>query len=153
MSLDPYGAQSPRLPGPFGRQTMAHHHYDMHLRHPDGSARGTKRHVSATVVRVFLGDRISTDGAEHQHIWIDDLRALDDGSGYTADVFVAIRITNGGIGEDIPFQVDTQVELQGMFIPALEADPGPDNPHLAVMHFVHAPVGFIRYEGKMYDRG
>ncbi|HVY16935.1 MAG TPA: hypothetical protein VHB27_17065 [Rhodopila sp.] len=132
---------------------MAHHHHEMHLRRPDGSGRGVKRHVSANVARIFPNDRISTDGAEHQHIWIDALEALDGGPDYADDVFVAIRITNGGIGQDIPFEVDTPVELQGLFIPASEADPGPDDPGLAVMHFVHAPEGFVRYQGVTYERG
>ncbi|HEX2940148.1 MAG TPA: hypothetical protein VHO91_03810, partial [Rhodopila sp.] len=75
---------------------------------------------------------------------------LDDGPSYDGDVFVAIRVTEGGIGRDIPFQLDTAVEMQGKFIPADEAYPGPDNAGLPVLHFTHAPVGFVEYHGEVY---
>jgi hypothetical protein len=71
---------------------MAHHHPDIGLRTPEGAGKGLTRHVAATVSRVFP-DRYDHDGAEHQHIWIDDLQPLDDGSSYAGDVFVAIRVT------------------------------------------------------------
>ena len=100
--------------------------------------------------RVFP-DRVSHDGAEHQHIWIDDLQALDGGDGLAGNVFVAIRVTEGGIGTDIPFKVDTPVEIQGMFIPADQAEPGQDNAGLPVLHFTHRPVGFVKYEGETYE--
>jgi hypothetical protein len=129
---------------------MARHQRDIGLRHPDGSGRGEKRHVSATVSRVFP-DRVAHDGAEHQHIWIDQLQALDGGEDYAGDVFVAIRVTEGGIGQDIPFEAGTRVEIQGMFIPADEAEPGPDNEGLPVLHFTHRPVGFVKYEGEVYE--
>jgi hypothetical protein len=122
----------------------------MRLRRPDGTGRGTLRHVTATVARVFP-DSYNHDGAEHQHIWIDDLRPLDDGPGYAGDVFVAIRVTDGGIGREIPFRDDTEIELQGLLIPADEADSGPDDPGLPVLHFTHRPEGFVIYEGETYD--
>ncbi|HEX2941227.1 MAG TPA: hypothetical protein VHO91_09280 [Rhodopila sp.] len=128
---------------------MAHHHPDIGLRTPDGGGKGVTRRVTATVSRIFP-DRYSHDGAEHQHIWIDDLQPLDDGPSYDGDVFVAIRVTEGGIGRDIPFQLDTAVEMQGKFIPADEAYPGPDNAGLPVLHFTHAPVGFVEYDGEVY---
>lgn len=74
---------------------MARHQRDIGLRNADGTGRGEKRHVEATVSKVFP-DRFSHDGAEHQHIWIDDLRALDGGPNYAGNVFVAIRVTEGG---------------------------------------------------------
>jgi hypothetical protein len=129
---------------------MARHQPDIGLRNADGSGRGEKRRVAATVSRVFP-DRVSHDGAEHQHIWIDELRALDGGSDYAGNVFVAIRVTEGGIGTDIPFVVGTAVEMQGMFIPAAEAYPGADNDGLPVLHFTHRPVGFVEYAGKVYE--
>lgn len=129
---------------------MTRHQHDIGLRNADGSGRGEKRHVAATVSKVFP-DRVSHDGAEHQHIWIDQLQALDGGADYAGNVFVAIRITEGGIGQDIPFEEDTPVELQGMFIPAGQADPGQDNQGLPVLHFTHRPVGFVKYEGEEYQ--
>ncbi len=129
---------------------MARHQRDIGLRNADGSGRGEKRHVEANVSKVFP-DRVAHDGAEHQHIWIDDLQALDGGVDYVGNVFVAIRVTDGGIGSDIPFVVGTPVEMQGMFIPADQADPGPDNQGLPVLHFTHRPVGFVDYEGKAYE--
>lgn len=129
---------------------MAHRYRDMHLRNADGSGRGETRHVRAVVARVFP-DRYNHDGAEHQHIWIDDLQALDEGPDHDGDVFVAIRITEGGIGEDIPFEEGTPVELQGDLIPAGEATAGADDPGLPVLHFTHRPVGFVRYNGETYD--
>ncbi len=129
---------------------MTRHQHDMHLRNADGSGRGEKRHVAATVAAVFR-DRVAHDGAEHQHIWIDALTALDGGADYPGNVFVAIRVTQGGIGEDIPFQNGDPVELQGMFIPADEADPGADNPGLPVLHFTHRPVGFVKYDDETYE--
>ncbi len=129
---------------------MAHHYHDMHLRKPDGSGRGSVRHVSAVVSRTFP-DRYAHDGAEHQHLWIGQVTALDGGSDYDGNVFVAVRITEGGIGEDIPFQDGRPIELQGDWIPADEATAGQDDPHLPVMHFTHRPVGFVRYEGHEYD--
>ena len=77
--------------------------------------------------------------------------ALDGGADHGGNVFVAIRVTEGGIGTDIPFEVDAPVELQGMFIPAGEAEPGADNPGLPVLHFTHRPVGFVIYGGKEYQ--
>ncbi|MDB5400890.1 MAG: hypothetical protein QOF70_2765 [Acetobacteraceae bacterium] len=129
---------------------MARHQRDIGLRNADGSGRGEKRHVKATVSKVFP-DRISHDGAEHQHIWIDDLQALDGGADYQGNVFVAIRVTEGGIGSDIPFEVGTPVEMQGMLIPADQAEPGQDNAGLPVLHFTHRPVGFVEYEGEEYE--
>jgi hypothetical protein len=128
---------------------MARHQRDIGLRNPNGSGRGEKRHVKATVSRVFP-DRSSHDGAEHQHIWIDKVQALDDGPGYPGNVFVAIRVTDGGIGTDIPFEVGTPVEMQGMWIPADQAYPGEDNQDLPVLHFTHRPVGFVEYEDEEY---
>jgi hypothetical protein len=129
---------------------MARHHRDMHLRNPDGSGRGERRHVRANVSRVFP-DRYNHDGADHQHIWIDQLVALDGGENYAGNVFVAIRITEGGVGQDIPFEEGTPVEMQGDWIPADEATPGEDDPGLPVLHFTHRPVGFVRYEGQQYE--
>lgn len=129
---------------------MPRHHNDMHLRTADGSGRGEVRHVSATVSRVFP-DRYSHDGAEHQHIWINQVQALDGGNGYDGNVFVAIRITEGGIGQDIPFEDGTPVEIQGDWIPANAATAGGDDPGLPVLHFTHRPVGFVRYAGEEYD--
>jgi hypothetical protein len=129
---------------------MARHHADMHLRNSDGSGRGTRRHVQATVSRVFP-DRYDHDGAEHQHIWIDRLEALDGEADYAGDVFVAVRVTNGGVGEDIPFEEGTPVEMQGEWIPAEEATAGQDDPNLPVLHFTHRPVGFVVYEGETYE--
>jgi hypothetical protein len=128
---------------------MAHHYRDMHLRNQDGSGRGTLRHVSAVITRVFP-DRYAHDGAEHQHVWIGQITALDGGADYAGNVFVAIRVTEGGVGEDIPFQENHQVEMQGDWIPANEATAGQDDPGLPVLHFTHKPVGFVRYEGKEY---
>jgi len=130
--------------------SMARHYHDMRLRTADGSGRGELRHVSAIVSRVFP-DRYSHDGAEHQHIWIDSVRALDGGDDYAGNVFVAIRITEGGVGQDIPFEDGTPVEMQGDWIAADEATPGDDDPGLPVLHFTHRPVGFVLYEGKQYD--
>jgi hypothetical protein len=129
---------------------MARHQPDMQLRNADGSGRGTLRHVKATVSRKFP-DRVAHDGAEHQHIWIDALQALDGGDDYQDNVFVAIRITEGGIGEDIPFQTGQEVELQGEWIPEEDAVAGEDNPGLPVLHFTHRPVGFVRYHDRQYD--
>ena len=129
---------------------MARHQRNIGLRNTDGSGRGKTRHVSATVSRVFP-DRVAHDGAEHQHIWVDALQALDGGEDYEDDVFVAIRVTDGGIGTDIPFEEGTPVELQGMFIPADQAEPGQDNEGLPVLHFTHRPVGFVKYEGHVYE--
>jgi hypothetical protein len=129
---------------------MARHHHDMHLRNPDGSGRGEVRHVNASIAQVFP-DRYNHDGAEHQHVWIDQLQALDDGSGYAGNVFVAIRITEGGIGRDIPFEQGRPVEMQGDWIPADQARASEDDPGLPVLHFTHRPVGFVRYDGTEYD--
>jgi hypothetical protein len=134
---------------------MAHHFQDMHLRNEDGSGRGEARHVSAVVARVFP-DRYAHDGAEHQHIWIEQVTALDngpeiDGPEIDGDVFVAIRVTEGGIGQDIPFEQGHAVEIQGDWIPAERATAGQDDPGLPVLHFTHKPVGFVRYDGHQYD--
>ena len=121
------------------------------LRNADGSGRGTKVHVSATVVKLF-GERLAIEDAEHQQLWIDRLTSLDgDGFSYAGNVFVAIRITEGGIGEEIPFVADTPVELQGMFIAADQATPGTNDPGLPVLHFTHSPVGFVVYDGRTYQ--
>ena len=129
---------------------MVRHQRDIGLRESNGSGRGEKRRVAANVSKVFP-DRVSHDGAEHQHIWIDGLRALDGGADHAGNVLVAIRVTEGGIGTDIPFEVDAPVELQGMLIPADEAEPGADDPGLPVLHFTHRPVGFVIYGGKEYQ--
>lgn len=129
---------------------MARHYPNMHLRNPDGSGHGEVRHVQAVIARVFP-DRYDHDGAEHQHIWIAQVQALDGGEDYAGDVFVAIRITEGGVGDDIPFEDGRPVEMQGDWIPADEATAGEDDPGLPVLHFTHRPVGFVRYQGQQYD--
>ncbi len=129
---------------------MAHYQRDIGLRNDDGSGRGEKRHVSANVSRLFP-DRVAHDGAEHQHTWINALTALDGGANEPNDVFVAIRVTEGGIGQTIPFEIDAPVELQGLLIPADQAEPGQDNEGLPVLHFAHAPLGFVIYDGRTYQ--
>jgi hypothetical protein len=129
---------------------MARHHPNIGLRTPDGEGKGVKRHVKAIVSKVFP-DRYDHDGAEHQHIWIGDVQPLDGGAAVDGDVFVAIRVTDGGVGADIPFEVGAPVEMQGMLIPADEAYPGPDNNRMPVLHFTHRPVGFVTYGGKTYE--
>ena len=129
---------------------MTRHQRDIGLRKPDNTGRGEKRHVEAVVSKLFP-DRVAHDGAEHQHVWIDNLKALDDGADYPGNVFVAIRVTEGGIGTDIPFEVGQAVELQGLFIPADQAEPVQDNEGLPVLHFTHKPVGFITYDGQEYE--
>jgi hypothetical protein len=129
---------------------MARHYPNMNLRKPDGTPNGVLRHVSAVISRLF-SDRYSHDGAEHQHVWIDQLHALDGGGDYAGNVFVAIRTTPDGIGRDIPFQQGRPVEVQGDWIPANQATAGPDDPGLPVLHFTHRPVGFVRYEGEEYE--
>jgi hypothetical protein len=124
---------------------MEHHFRNLHLRNADGSGRGEVRHVQAVVSKVFP-DRYNHDGAEHQHIWIDQLQALDGGQDYASNVFVATRVTEGGIGHDIPFVEGNSVEMQGDWIPANQATAGEDDPHLPVLHFTHRPVGFVRWE-------
>lgn len=120
------------------------------LRNPDGSGLGTLVHVSATVVKLFT-QRIQAANAQHQQLWIDNLASLNgDGFGYVGNVFVAIRITDGGIGREIPFVVGTPVELQGMFIPADQTTAGTNDPSLPVLHFTHKPVGFVIYDGTTY---
>ena len=120
------------------------------LRNPDGTGIGTKVHVTANVVQLF-GERLVAESAQHQQLWIDKLTSLDsDGFSYAGNVFVAIRVTDGGIGQDIPFVVNTPVELQGMFITAAEATAGVNDPGLPVLHFTHSPVGFVVYDGKTY---
>lgn len=129
---------------------MARHHDNMRLRNPDGSGRGQERHIEAMVAKVFPDTPVH-DGAAHQHIWIDQVKALDGLAPIDGRVFVAVRVGDSeGINGEIPFKVDTPVELQGMFIPADQADPGQDNPGLPVMHFTHHPIGFVEYEGKRY---
>jgi hypothetical protein len=129
---------------------MAHRYHDMDLRQDDGSGRGEVRHVRAVVSRVFP-DRYAHDGAEHQHIWIDQLESLDGEDDYVGNVFVAIRVTDGGIGQDISFAEGHSVEMQGDWIPADEATAGEDDPGLPVLHFTHKPVGFVVYDGQEYD--
>jgi hypothetical protein len=121
------------------------------LRTPDGTGLGTVRHVGANIVKLF-GERIQLEGAAHQQLWIDRLTSLNtDGFAYAGNVFVAIRITDGGIGEEIPFVVGMKVEMQGMYIPANEATPGVNDPGLPVLHFTHKPVGFVMYDGVTYS--
>ncbi len=123
----------------------------LQLRNPDGTGKGTLRHVSATIVKLF-GEHIQLAGAAHQQLWIDQLNSLDqDGFAYAGNVFVAIRLTDGGIGAAIPFVAGTGVEMQGMFIPADQATPGANDPGLPVLHFTHKPVGFVVYDGKTYS--
>lgn len=106
--------------------------------------------MRATVSRVFP-DRVAHDGAEHQHIWVAELKPLDYGADFEGDVFVAIRVTQGGIGRDIPFREDTPVELQGLFIPADEAQPGQDNQGSRCCTSPNTPVGFVVYEGQRFE--
>ncbi len=121
------------------------------LRNADGSGRGTLRHVGANIVKLF-GEQVDIQGAAHQQLWIDRLTSLNqDGFSYAGNVFVAIRITEGGIGQEIPFEEGRKVEMQGMFIPADQATAGPNDPGLPVLHFTHKPVGFVVYDGKTYD--
>ncbi|MCQ8276851.1 hypothetical protein NFI95_00100 [Acetobacteraceae bacterium KSS8] len=121
------------------------------LRDQDGGGRGTLRHVGANIVKLF-GEQVDIQGAAHQQLWIDRLTSLNqDGFAYAGNVFVAIRITDGGIGREIPFEVGRKVEMQGMFIPADEATAGTNDPGLPVLHFTHRPVGFVVYDGVTYD--
>lgn len=125
-------------------------HANLGLHDAQGAARGELRHVKARVSRLFP-DRYDHDGAQHEHLWINSVTALDGQGDYQWDVFVAIRIAPQGIGVDIPFQIGHEVELQGMWISAENAQAGQDNSGLAVLHFTHAPKGFVIYDGTRYD--
>lgn len=128
------------------------HHADLGFRGPNHEPTGTLVTIRGTITRIFP-DRIVHDGAEHQHLDVNITHVVDGPHGITGPTFVAIRITNGGIGHDVLFVVRTPVEMKGLFIRATDAIPGEDNPAppLPVLHFTHHPIGYVLYEGVKYD--
>lgn len=125
--------------GPLAHQELAL--YD------DGQAKGTLRHVLATISKVFP-DIYCHDGAEYQHLWIDHLDVLDGGSDIDGEVFVAVRIGSDGLDCDIPFLLHDSVEIKGLFIAG--EDDG-DRSALPVLHCTHRPDGFVIYDDVTYE--
>ncbi len=115
------------------------------LRNADNKGHGTKLHGSAMVARP-VGERLRAEGAGHRKPRIDRLDG--DGFSHACDVFAAMRVTGGGVGQEIPFVVGTPVEPQGLSIPADQATPGTDDPGLPVPHVTHGPFGFVVHDGR-----
>ncbi len=103
---------------------MAHHHPDLRLRRRDNPSegRGELWHGRATVSRLFA-DTATHDGAEHEHVWIANLLAIDHSPDYAGNMFVAIRVTEGGIGAVIPVEAETKSSCRACSFPPLKRCP------------------------------
>ncbi|SDX02448.1 hypothetical protein SAMN05444487_10915 [Marininema mesophilum] len=95
------------------------------------------------------------DEKEHQHILVDNLKVEDVENGDASQIpdraFVSIRIDQQGTDGEIPdLKKGEPIKLKGEFIPEDEAYKTPHNCCDAVIHFVHDPLGYIEYGGKVY---
>jgi len=111
--------------------------------------------VSGTISK-YDPDEQDDSGALHQllTIIVEEMSAggrqpdLEAGQ----HVHVAIRYGDGeGLPEAIEgLQTGEVIELQGAFVPAEEAYEQEDGLRLAVIHFTHRPLGWVKYQGRMY---
>lgn len=112
--------------------------------------------VSGTIAR-YDPDEQDDSGALHQLLTVT-VEEMSPGSGRQPDleagqrVHVAIRYGDGeGLPEAIQgLKTGAPIELQGAFVPAEEAYEQEDGLRLAVIHFTHRPLGWVKYQGKLY---
>jgi hypothetical protein len=130
------------------------------------SAHGAVAHIQGTITKV-LSNGANTGDGEHQHILVKVAATLPlkgnvgspsdpsfqpDLVGHT--LFLALRFGDSDANHGpIPFKEGTPIEVQGEYISPDRARPttgndGKSGPILGVVHFTHAPLGFIVYEGK-----
>ncbi|WP_075794105.1 hypothetical protein [Massilia putida] len=138
------------------------HYTDKHSSH------GPVVHLAGTVQEVLAPGADDGDG-QHQHLRIyvksmlplvgnvgpfDNPTYQPDLSGQT--LFLACRFGDNDANHGpIPFHAGTPIEVQGEYIDASRAYPttgnnGSDGPILPVLHFTHAPLGFVDYQGSEY---
>jgi hypothetical protein len=134
-----------------------HFHVLPHHSNPN-SGKGPLVQVQARIQAVLPDDN-DPEGGTHQHLQIKVERTLKLEGSNLSDIngqilFVAIRFGDElGLPDRIPeLRQGEPIEAQGEYIEADRAKPGPDNhdPVLPVLHFTHAPVGFIIYHGVTY---
>jgi hypothetical protein len=135
-----------------------HFHHDLPFHHHPNSAKGPRVHVKGSIAAVLHEDD-DVNGGRHQHfqVTVEQLVSIEGGQGDITGqtLFVAVRFGDGeGLSERIPnLAAGKPIELQGEYIDAMRALPGPDNenPVLPVLHFTHHPVGFVLYEGQRFE--
>lgn len=111
--------------------------------------------VSGTIAK-YDPDEQDDSGALHQllTIVVAELSAAGRQPALEAgqQVHVAIRYGDSeGLPEAIQgFYTGAAIELQGAFVPAAEAYEQEDGLRLAVIHFTHRPLGWVKFQGKLY---
>ncbi|EGD58755.1 hypothetical protein Y88_0813 [Novosphingobium nitrogenifigens DSM 19370] len=134
---------------------LAHHAFR-------GSLGAPLAHVDAVIAHVLPGNE-HHHGAQHQHLIVIVTRLIafaglpaDKAPQIGARMFVAIRFGDeDGLAEAIPDLAEGMpIELRGEYIDPATAYPTVDNSgpeHLPVLHFTHAPVGFVIYARHRYS--
>jgi hypothetical protein len=73
----------------------------------------------------------------------------------TQNVELAMNVASSkdptGLPKEIPLKVGQQVEVEGEYIPASKANAHNQAGKAAVIHFTHAPAGYVVIDGKKYQ--
>ena len=81
--------------------------------------------------------------------WVYDKSLLD-----TAHVQLALNVASAkdptGLPKEVPLTVGQVVEVEGEWIPASSANAHDSGGAAAVLHFTHAPCGYLRINGTLY---
>jgi subtilase family serine protease len=118
--------------------------------------------VQGIVVRVkaviaSVEPDVVQSGVHHHHLIVSNIQVEHiegaDASVVQPEAFVAIRYGDKyGLQGPIPGLAAGQpIELQGQYVPINQTYPSVGNPGDPVIHFTHHPVGFVKYQGNLYE--
>jgi subtilase family serine protease len=119
----------------------------------------TSDHPVVQIIAVI--DRVEPDvdvhGVQHHHLLVRDIHVVAirgaDARAISGYAFVAIRYGDceGLQSPILGLAAGQEIELQGEYIPVNDVYPGVGNPGDPVIHFTHHPLGFVEYQGKVYQ--
>jgi hypothetical protein len=111
------------------------------------------------VVRVdrYIGVRPGRNGPhelfEGTLLRVDE--ADNEGLIDTENVFVSMNVQDArdrhGLPYEIPLSEGDELEIQGIFIPLAKADAYTQKGDAGVIHFSHAPCGYVTIDGQKFD--
>lgn len=126
---------------------------------PDSELKHAPRAV-VTVVGLITEidpDRRSASGARHQifSVRVDEIRSDAGRSGVSVGEVVNVAVRYGdatGLANPVPrMAVGQEISLCGSYIVLQSAYPEADGDRNAVIHYTHHPVGWVEYQGRLYQ--
>jgi hypothetical protein len=95
------------------------------------------------------GDHELIEGTITRTIWVYESDLVD-----SSNVEIALNVASsrdpGGLPHEIPVSPGQTIEVGGEYIPQATANAHNDNGSAAVIHFTHAPCGYVTIGGHNY---